>query len=409
MKRIAKNRLNIKKITYRVISSLVIIALIISASIKMTSQPVLADQYDDKINELKNQIALFEAESARLSEQAKTLQNAVDQLSAQKAAIQAQLAISQNEYDQLVSKIAETEKKIQDNKDALGVTIADMYIGDDITPLEMLASSKNISEYLDAQEYRSSVRDELTTTIAEIKDLKKSLEIQKAEVEVVIANQTQQRETLAAKEAEQQSLLSQTMGSEAAYQNLISSSEQQIQAARAEQAAYYASLSSQSSSVLLEGDPNKGGYPSRYANSPQDSLVDAWGMYNRECVSYAAWKVHQNYGNMPYWGGIGNAWEWGFSGWKGAGGKQVNYNNGNWHTANYITYGIPAGTEPKVGSIAVSNGTYGHVAWVEAVNGNKITISQYNWYVAELGGWGQYSMMVVDKSIFQMYIYFGEW
>lgn len=133
-------------------------------------------------------------------------------------------------------------------------------------------------------------------------------------------------------------------------------------------------------STVVAGDPARGGYPARWANARQDSQVDTWGMYNRECVSYAAWKVHQTYGTMPYWGGIGNANQW---------------------VRNAKRTGIPTSAAPKVGSVAISMaGYYGHAMWVEAVEGNMIYISQYNYDLN-----GRYSEMWVDGRNFT-YIYF---
>ena len=372
-------------------------------------QKTSADQYDDRINAINQDISRYQAEAVRLNNEAKTLQSALAIILTEKAQIQAQLDISQAKYDQLIQQIADTKKKIIDNQDALGVTIANLFVDDQVTPIEMLFSSSNISDFLDKQEYRSSVRDELTATISSVKDLKESLETQKAEVERVLADQKTQRDLLVAKESAHQDLLNTTQGQEAAYQTLTAQKTSEVQKIKSEQVAYYELLASKGHVVdVSAGDPNKGGYPAYLANNSQDSLVDPWGMYNRECVSYTAWKVHQAYGNMPYWGGKGNAWQWAFSGWNWAG-VQTSYDTGIWHTANTETASIPSGSEPKAGSVAVANGAYGHVAWVEAVLGDQIKISQYNWYVASLGGWGQYSEMIVDKSIFQRYIYFGEW
>ncbi|MFZ1483937.1 MAG: CHAP domain-containing protein [Candidatus Saccharimonadales bacterium] len=132
--------------------------------------------------------------------------------------------------------------------------------------------------------------------------------------------------------------------------------------------------------TVVAGDSKHGGYPAKWDNARQDSLVDSWGMYNRECVSYAAWKVHQAYGTMPYWGGIGNANQW---------------------VRNAKRTGIPTSTAPKVGSVAISMaGYYGHAMWVEAVEGNMIYISQYNYDLN-----GRYSEMWVDGRNFT-YIYF---
>lgn len=132
--------------------------------------------------------------------------------------------------------------------------------------------------------------------------------------------------------------------------------------------------------VILAGDPNHGGYPTKWDTIAQDSTLDSWGMYNRECVSYAAWKVYQTYGYMPFWGGVGNANQW---------------------PSDARRAGITTSSVPKVHSVAISMyGYYGHAMWVEAVSGNMVYVSQYNYDLH-----GHYSEMWVDGSHFT-YIYF---
>lgn len=132
--------------------------------------------------------------------------------------------------------------------------------------------------------------------------------------------------------------------------------------------------------AVVAGDPAHGGYPAKWDNAPQDSMVDQWGMYSRECVSYAAWKVYQAYGNMPYWGGVGNANQW---------------------VRDARRAAIPTGSTPQPRSVAISMaGYYGHAMWVEKVSGNMVYVSQYNYDLH-----GHYSEMWVDGSHFT-YIYF---
>ena len=46
----------------------------------------------------------------------------------------------------------------------------------------------------------------------------------------------------------------------------------------------------------------------------------------------------------------------------------------------------------------------GHVAWVEAVNGDgTIVVSQYNYNYG--AGWGMYSEMRLSASVFSEYVY----
>lgn len=388
-----------------------VILMVFAMPINYFSNKVFARDYAAEIAAKEAEISAYQTEAARLASQADTLAVALASITNEKNQLQAQIDVSQSKYDQLVAQIADTEQKIIDTKDALGETIADLYVDNNITPIEMIFGSKNISDYMDKQEYRSSVRNELTAAISQIKELKASLETQKVDAENVLNDQKNQRSVLAQKEAEQQSIIAQTNGQEQAYQQLTQQSIAAKNQIKLEQAAENAAIGGS----VVAGDPNHGGYPANWDNADQDTLVDLWGMYNRECVSYVAWKVHQAYlsggssRDMPYWGGIGNAWEWAYDGWASRGwgidgaeyGAQIYYDNGNWHTANSDVYGIPSGSEPKVGSVGVKNGKYGHVVWVEAVMGDNILVSQYNYNLN-----GRYSEMTVSKSAFQRYLYF---
>lgn len=371
---------------------------------------VKADKYEEQIRALEEQNSVYQQRLTQLSNESATLARAVAEYQAKVGILQNQINISQNKFDKLNAQIEETTKKIKESSDSLGQTLADLYIDDQFSTVEILASSSNISDYLDKQEYRSSIRDNLVQTIQQIKNLKTQLEKDKKDVELVLKDLNVQKSELVAKQTEQQNMLNATRSQESQYQSYLQNNKAEIQKIRDEQVAFYASLTSANSIVLKAGDPSKGGYPSKWANSCLDCLVDSWGMYNRECVSYTAWKVHQNYGYMPYWGGIGNAWQWAFSGWASTDwsnyGAQVSssYPNKKWHTSNAESWGIPWGTRPKVGSVAVYNGKWGHVAWVESVSGDKVTVSQYNYGVS-----GAYSEMTVNSSFFERYIYFGEW
>jgi surface antigen/peptidoglycan hydrolase CwlO-like protein len=376
-----------RSISARVTLVIISVFLLIATPIGIVTN-ASADQYDEQIKALQQDIDAYNAQSAILAEQSKTLQSAVAVLQNQANAIQAQIDISQAKYDQLVAKIAETEQKIKNNQDALGTTIANMYVDDEISPLELLAGSKNISEYMDRQEYRASVRDELTSTISQVKKLKADLETQKVEAGRVLEDQKNQRSALIAKQNEQQSLLDKTQGQEAAYQKLVAQSGASIAQLRSQQAAENAARAANYGGgyTSMPGDGTRGGYPSAWMNAPLDAYVDPWGMYTRECVSYAAIKVNQAYGNMPYWGGVGNANQW---------------------DDNARRMGIPIGTTPKPGSVGViDGGYYGHVAWVESVNGNgTINISHFN-----VNWSGDYSEWYnLRPTYFNYYIYFGEW
>ncbi|KAK3293583.1 uncharacterized protein B0H64DRAFT_419290 [Chaetomium fimeti] len=99
--------------------------------------------------------------------------------------------------------------------------------------------------------------------------------------------------------------------------------------------------------------------------------VDPWNYYKCQCTSFVAWRVNKRLGIKFH-----NQY------------KGTNWGNANtWDDAARRT-GVKVNNTPKPGCIAQSNaGGYGHVAWVTAVNGNKVTIEEYNW--AKREGYGK--------------------
>lgn len=349
------------------------------------SQRALADPFDDQINALQSQINQYQAQANALGEQARTLQVELNRISTEKSVIQAQVDLSQAQFDKLQAQIVVNEKKIADNKDALGDTLANMYVSGSVSPLEMLASSNSIADYVDQQEYRASISDSLTSTIAEIKILKAKLEDDKAAVKVVLDRQKAQREQLAAKEAEQARLVEKTKGEEAAYQTLVAQNQAQLQSVADQQRAYFQSLGGGGSAGVVgsfsysnwSGNQGcGGGYP--YC-APIDTQVDPWGLYNRECVSYVAWALENRFkkyvGNFS---GNGNAGDW------------------TWSAPRYS--GAVRVYDPKPGDAVILPASpgfapIGHAMIVESVSGDSVYVSQYNFY-----GTGQYSTMNIGKS-----------
>lgn len=375
---------------------IVTIVVLIVASIYVVTKPgkVYADRFDDQIRALEAQNASYAQQIAALNAQANTLANAVAELQAQAAVLQNQINISQAKYDKLVIQIKETELKIAQSKYALGQTLADMYVDDSITPIEMLASSSNISEFLDKQEYRNSIKDSLSSTIAEVKKLKESLEKDKADVEKVLADQKTQRDELARRQSEQSSLLSETRGQESAYQSMIGANQAKIAEARATQALINARINSSGGAVLVDSGLLTS-YPwnssncwmtSYFSNGGADGNGgDGHGYGCRQCVSYVAWRIAKEKG--IYYNSWGSAWD--FSS------KLIN-------SGGYASGPAKPGSVAAMNPYTAGNGVHGHVAWVEAVDGNKVLVSQYNYNYG--AGYGMYSKMWLNVSAFDRYV-----
>jgi len=320
---------------------------------------------------LQQQISQLQADNgqkqqtvSQLAVQAESYQGEINRLQGQIDGIRAQIAENEAKRDDLQRQIKVAEDELEKQKNLLGQNIKAMYVEGEMSALEMLASSKNLSEFLDKQQYRDSVQAKIKSTLDKINALKAQLKNQKDLVEKLLQDQQDMNAQLTANQNEQASLLAYTEGQKNAYTAQIKANNAQINELRRQQAIENAKLFG---ATPGNGPACGGGYPGSApgpwgvwgCNYSLDYSIDTWGMYNRECVSYTAFKVAASGRHMPYWGGHGNANQW---------------------DDNARASGIPVDGNPRVGDVAVSNaGFYGHVMYVEHVYGDgRILVSQYN-------------------------------
>jgi surface antigen len=108
-------------------------------------------------------------------------------------------------------------------------------------------------------------------------------------------------------------------------------------------------------------------YPGWLKKAAQDSLVDPWNFYNRECTSFVAWRLNHDVGIA-------------FHNW---------YKGHHWGDAAIwkqaaLDSGVPVDGTPKVGAIAwwakgSAGSSRGHVAWVIDVDSSSVTVEEYNY------------------------------
>lgn len=340
-------------------AALVAVAVLVAGSgVFALGSHVFARDYEAEIKAKEQEASKYNSEASRLGEMADNLQSELDKINGQITAIQGQIADSQKKIDNLNAQIKRNEILIKQRRKAMGQVLADMHVDDQISPLEMLASSNSIGDYIDKQEQRSSLRTSLNGKIKEIKALQKKLEENKKLVENTLRDQEAQRNVLSSKQSEKAKLVADTKNDQNAYSALAQKRNSEVAKLREEQAA--ANRRALGGGVSIPGGiPGGGGYPGVWANAPLDAYVDPWGLYTRECVSYVAWKIHSTGRYVPHFGGAGNANQW---------------------PSTAARHGISSGSTPKAGAAAVmSVGTYGHVMYVESVNGDgTITVSDYN-------------------------------
>lgn len=381
-----KNKLQFSSITTR--RSLSVLAVAGLFAISAISAPfVYADRYQEKIDRLDAENSQKAQAQDQLGAEASSLAEKIKKLQAEITALQNRINDNETKMAELKRQIAAAEAELVRQRDLLGQTIRAMYLEGEITTVEMLATSKDLSAFFDKQQHRESVNSKIKTTLDKITELKLSLNSQKETVEKLLAEQKDLQGRLAAQRAENSRLLSLNQSEQNKLESEIKANKSRMASLRAEQlAANRRAISSGQVSMVSSGTCG-GGYPNSTpgpwgsnwgCNHPLDNTIDNWGMYNRECVSYTAFRVANSGRHMPYWGGRGNAHMW---------------------DDNARSAGIPVDGNPRVGDVAVAEAGYpyggvGHVMYVEKVySGNKILVSQYNF-----GSPGEYSTMVVGTS-----------
>lgn len=294
--------------------------------------------------------------AAAASSSANLYQMKVNELSVEIASQEAQIAQTEAEITELRKEIAKTKEKLEQEQEALAELLVNMHFSSDSEPIQILAGSSSISDLAEKAAREEVAKQQISASAIEIRETKEQLEADKAEVEALLAQQQEARSSLVAKRGEQQSLVEK-------YQN---DAESYAEVAKAAQAAQRAAEKAEQEAhpELYRGSAYTGAntYPWQ-ADCPekQDYYGTVWdghyiGGYVCECVSYAGWKAYEMYGVVLAWG---NAYNW--DNRARAAGYEVN------HTPAANTIG------------QVDSGTYGHVFWVESVNGDgSINVTEYN-------------------------------
>lgn len=360
------------KLSKQTLSKIGIAAIILSVFIP-SLKPARGDSLDQQINALKKQAADLQNQAAGYQAQANDYQTRVNALNSQVELIQTQISLSQAKYNKVSQEVDQAEEDLATQKAILDENIRAIYKQGELNSLEIIASSDNFSDFVNKQEYTQKVKDKVEGTLAKIKALKTQLEKQQTELAGLLKDQQAQRAQLESTRSEANQLLAVAQQSADKANAQVRDTNSRLAQLRAQQAAAIAAVSG---GQVYGGT---GGYPWANVSFPS-SVVDNWGMYARQCVSYTAWKVASSGRYMPYWGGHGNANQW---------------------PGNARAAGIPVDGNPRPGDVGIlMSGTYGHAVYVESVSGNSVTVSQYN------ANWdGRYSVSTYPKSSL-VYIHF---
>lgn len=332
------------KVKTKVLAALIVGAVLLYTFLSVSN--VQADQYDSQIQALQNQINQNQSAANVKKAEGDTLQNKLAEIQAQVNAATAALNLTETQISQTNFQIDQQNRELDRQKAILKENLKIIYKQGEVSPLEVVASSKNLSDFVAQQEYLDAIKKKIDDNLEKIEQIKKDLDNKKAQLTTLSTQQQAQVNTVNAQKAEQANLLAQTRGDEARYQQQVAANKQQLSAVVAARAA-----AMRSGGFSAGSSGGCGGYPAVWCNAPQDSIIDNWSYPNRECTSYVAWKRASV--GRPVGSYLGNAGSW------------------------------PSNTSsPAVGDVIVfpysSFAPYGHVGYVEGVSGSGVTISEFN-------------------------------
>ena len=295
--------------------------------------------------------------AAAASSSANAYQIKVAETAAEIAGKEAEIAETQADINQLTKKIEENQKKIEEEREAAAELLRSKHFESDVEPIMIAAGSTSISDLAERAAREAVAREQIKLKKNKIEETKAALEEDKASVESKLAQQKQAKQDLVSKRQEREQLVAKYQNDADVYEAVAAAAREEKQAAeRAWQEAHQSSLSglayySGDNTYPWQGDcPGKQDYYMTYVDGR------ALGGYVCECVSYAAWKAYEYYGVYPAWG---NAYSW--DDYARAAGYRVDQS-------------------PTAGSVGQVDGyPYGHVFWVESVNGDgSINVTEYN-------------------------------
>jgi len=347
----AKNQLSNKK----VFISTVCASLVVSATFAAVAPRIYADTIQDQINQLAAEAKRDQTAVDSLLIEARSFEDAISTLQAQITVLEQNIAVNNSRQEELQKQITIKQKDLDIQRRILGDDIKAMYVDGQLTTIEMLATSKNINDFVDSSTYREAVQRKVQVTLKDIAKLQNQLKEQKQEVDKLLAAQRFQQNQLDTDRTRQNELLAYNQGQRADFNAKIAANYNKITELQAKQAALNlqgaskVTISGNERGGDCDGGSGNGGYAlasgamGDVCNAPKDSILDWAGIENRECTSYVYWYFKRVAGNADFTAS-GDAKYW-------------------VTTSNY-----PVHNAPKANAIGVkTEGQWGHVVIIQAV------------------------------------------
>ena len=336
-----------------------------------------------QINDLNNKTAQAQSSLSNLEAQAGSYQAAISALQAQISALQDQITANQAQQVQIQGQIDANQKKLDEQRSVLANDVKTMYVNGQMSNVEMLATSSDLSDYVDKQEAYSKLQDDIQNTMDKITQLQKQLQSQKDQIDQLLKTLDTQQAQVSEARDEQASLLAYNESQQASFNQQIQANKSALTQLYAQQAAIIAA--SFGGGFHYGGT---GGYP--YANAqclnysgncgpsggspfgpyawgyPPANEYDGAGWAYRNCTGYAFWRLAQTTGITLTASMFPNVY---------ASGGRIGHSIPDFQSLGYRVDKDPSGNAV----LAVNTGgNFGHIMYVEGVVNGQPVVSQYN-------------------------------
>lgn len=232
-----------KKVSKKQKISQAFLIFLVSCLLSLVSLQVLAlDETSQKILDLRKQIEELNKQAeqykgtiAQKQKQADTLKRQIDILNNQILQLQTKISITDRQIASTKLEIVDLEGQIYDangninkQKRAIGELLSLLYERDQLSMLAVLIKSSRLSDFTDQTHQIQNLNNKLIGLLAELKTQKEALEqdkqrldLKKSELETLNSKQVGQKVALSGNKAGKDTLLAQTKGQEAKYQQLL--------------------------------------------------------------------------------------------------------------------------------------------------------------------------------------------
>jgi len=215
-----------------VLTTTIFKTLLISAIIVLAAGSVFAvseSQLRKKSAQLKEEISAGKNDLHHASEKVDTLQGKVNQLKEEINGIQQNIDKTNSNIDKTEKELAHTETELARQEKIMGESLRSLYKHGNVSTIELLASSKSFTQFINGQEYLARIKVAVQESAKKVEDLRDQLKNKKADLDELLELHTGQRKVIAAKKAEQDDLLNKAKDKQFSYKKYVAKKEKEQQ------------------------------------------------------------------------------------------------------------------------------------------------------------------------------------